>query len=56
MAAGRQLLVAPGVASTVLLPNERPAGDVLDEALPPAVAFHLLDEGRLTTHFRMVGP
>jgi 3',5'-cyclic-AMP phosphodiesterase len=54
--AGRQLLVAPGVASTVLLPDERPAGDILDETLPPAVAFHLLDQGRLTTHFRVVGP
>jgi Icc protein len=52
--AGRQLLVAPGVASTVLLPAERPAGDVLDDRLPPAVAFHLLDDGRLTTHFRVV--
>jgi 3',5'-cyclic-AMP phosphodiesterase len=53
--AGRQLLVAPGVASTVLLPAERPAGDVIDDTLPPAVAFHLLEEGRLTTHFRVVG-
>jgi 3',5'-cyclic AMP phosphodiesterase CpdA len=52
--AGRQLLVAPGVASTLLLPAERPADDVLDDRLPPAVAFHLLDDGRLTTHFRVV--
>ena len=54
-AAGRQLLVAPGVASTLLLPAERPAGDVLDGDAPAAIAFHLLDEGRLTTHFRVVG-
>jgi Icc protein len=53
--AGRQLVVAPGVASTLLLPAERPAGDVLDEGAPAAVAFHLLDDDRLTTHFRVVG-
>ena len=53
--AGRQLLVAPGVASTLLLPAERPAGDVLDEGAPASIAFHLLEDGRLTTHFRVVG-
>ena len=53
--AGRQLLVAPGVASTLLLPAERPTGDVLDGDAPPAIAFHLLDGDRLTTHFRVVG-
>ena len=52
---GRQLLIAPGVASTVLLPAERPTGDVLDDDAPAGVAFHLLDDGRLTTHFRVVG-
>ena len=31
---GRQLLIAPGVASTVLLPAERPTGDVLDDGAP----------------------
>jgi Icc protein len=53
--AGRQLLVAPGVASTLLLPAERPAGDILDGHAPAAIAFHLLEDGRLTTHFRVVG-
>jgi 3',5'-cyclic-AMP phosphodiesterase len=53
--AGRQLLVAPGVASTLLLPGEHPGGDLLDEGAPAAIAFHLLDDGRLTTHFRVVG-
>jgi 3',5'-cyclic-AMP phosphodiesterase len=53
--AGRQLLVAPGVASTLLLPAERPAGGALDGGAPAAIAFHLLDGGRLTTHFRVVG-
>jgi 3',5'-cyclic AMP phosphodiesterase CpdA len=51
--AGRPLLVAPGVVSTLKLPWER--GDVLDYALPPAVAFHILDDDRrLTTHYRVV--
>jgi len=51
--AGRPLLVAPGVASTLKLPWER--GDVLDYALPPAVAFHILDDSRrLTTHYRVI--
>jgi 3',5'-cyclic-AMP phosphodiesterase len=52
---GRQLVVAPGVASTAWLPVERPDGDVLDDDAPASVAFHLLDGGRLTTHFRVVG-
>lgn len=51
--AGRPLLVAPGVVSTVKLPWER--GDVVDYDLPPAVAFHILDEDRrLTTHYRVI--
>jgi 3',5'-cyclic-AMP phosphodiesterase len=51
--AGRPLLVAPGVASTLKLPWEH--GDVLDRDLPPAVAFHILDdEWRLTTHYRVI--
>jgi 3',5'-cyclic AMP phosphodiesterase CpdA len=51
--AGRPLLVAPGVVSTLKLPWE-PGGPV-DLDLPPAVAFHILDdERRLTTHYRVV--
>ncbi|MEU9234294.1 metallophosphoesterase [Streptomyces subrutilus] len=55
--AGRTLLVAPGVVSTLRLPWERQTGPDhhvhLDE--PPAVAFHVLGEdGRLTTHYRVV--
>jgi Icc protein len=55
--AGRQLLVAPGVASTALLPIEQPDpdGQVLDGDAPAAIAFHLWDGGRLTTHLRVVG-
>lgn len=51
--AGRPLLVAPGVVSTLRLPWE--GGDVVDHDLPPAVAFHVLDDDlRLTTHYRVV--
>ncbi|MFE1900615.1 metallophosphoesterase [Streptomyces yangpuensis] len=55
--AGRPLLVAPGVVSTLRLPWEARTGSSehvhLDE--PPAVAFHVLgDDGRLTTHYRVV--
>ncbi|MFJ8016083.1 metallophosphoesterase [Streptomyces sp. NPDC096339] len=58
--AGRPVLVAPGVVSTVRLPWEAQRGAAewvhLDE--PPAVAFHVIgDDGRLTTHYRVVmGP
>ncbi|MFJ3876405.1 metallophosphoesterase [Streptomyces sp. NPDC090077] len=55
--AGRPLLVAPGVVSTLRLPWEERTGPDhhvhLDE--PPAVAFHVLGgDGRLTTHYRVV--
>ncbi|MFJ2594034.1 metallophosphoesterase [Streptomyces erythrochromogenes] len=55
--AGRPLMVAPGVVSTLRLPWEGRTGSSehvhLDE--PPAVAFHVLgDDGRLTTHYRVV--
>ncbi|NKZ03994.1 phosphodiesterase [Actinomadura latina] len=51
--AGRPLLTAPGVVSTLVFP--RRGGDVADHGAPPGVAFHLLDDGgRLTTHFRTV--
>ncbi|AHH97627.1 metallophosphoesterase [Kutzneria albida] len=50
--AGRPVLVAPGVVSTVLLPWER-AGHI-DLVAPPMVAFHVLHEdGRLSTHYRV---
>jgi Icc protein len=51
--AGRPLLVAPGVVSTLVLPWEH--GEIADEQAPVAVAFHILDEQqRLTTHYRVV--
>lgn len=51
--AGRPLLVAPGVVSTLALPWE--ADETVIPALPPAVAFHVLtDDRRLITHYRVV--
>lgn len=58
--AGRPLLVAPGVLSTLRLPWEYDAAttdwpDWIDYGQPPALAFHVLDDaGRLTTHFRVL--
>jgi Icc protein len=52
--AGRPLVVAPGVATTAMLPLERPEGPVLDAELPASIAFHVPDGGRLTSHFRVV--
>ena len=51
--AGRPLLVAPGVVSTLRFPWE-PGDEVVDYALPPAVAYHVLEDTRITTHFRVV--
>ncbi|MFG2000843.1 metallophosphoesterase [Spirillospora sp. NPDC048911] len=52
--AGRPLLVAPGVVSTIRLPWEG-GDDLVHLDQPPALAFHVLDdEGRLTTHFRTI--
>jgi Icc protein len=51
--AGRPVIVSPGVVSTAMLPWED--DQVLNFELPPAVAFHILDdELRLTTHYRVV--
>ncbi|MEU7532483.1 metallophosphoesterase [Saccharothrix sp. NPDC042600] len=51
--AGKPLRVAPGVVNTLLLPWE--SDRVIDLDLPPAIAFHVLsDDGRLTTHYRVV--
>jgi 3',5'-cyclic AMP phosphodiesterase CpdA len=54
--AGRPLLVAPGVVSTVKLPWEvRDGEDVVHLDHAPSLAFHVLhDDRRLTTHFRPV--
>lgn len=55
--AGRPLLVAPGVVSTLRLPWEHGPGreSAVHEELPPALLFHVIGEdGRLTTHYRCV--
>ncbi|WP_409235960.1 metallophosphoesterase [Streptomyces sp. PA5.6] len=55
--ADRPLLVAPGVVSTLRLPWEPQSHPThhVHRDLPPAVAFHVLDDtGRLTTHYRTV--
>ncbi|MEV5575307.1 metallophosphoesterase [Spirillospora sp. NPDC052269] len=55
--AGRPLLAAPGVVSTLRLPWEHRShpGDYVFLDQPPALAFHILDDtGRLTTHYRSV--
>jgi 3',5'-cyclic-AMP phosphodiesterase len=50
--AGRPMLVAPGVDSTMRLPWED--GEDPDMHAPPGVAFHVLVGHRLTTHYRVV--
>jgi 3',5'-cyclic AMP phosphodiesterase CpdA len=51
--AGRPLLVAPGVVSTLHLPWE--TAEIVDEQRPPALAFHVIDaDRRVTTHYRLV--
>nr|WP_324615424.1 hypothetical protein [Streptomyces sp. NRRL S-920] len=55
--ANRPLLVAPGVVSTLRLPWEPQTTPThhIHRDLPPALAFHVLDDtGRLTTHYRVV--
>ncbi|MDT0401823.1 MULTISPECIES: metallophosphoesterase [Streptomyces] len=51
--AGRPVLVGPGVTWTLRLPWE--GEQIADRDAPVGLAFHILDdEGRLTTHFRVV--
>ncbi|MFE7897966.1 phosphodiesterase [Streptomyces sp. NPDC057424] len=53
--AGRPLLCAPGIVSTALLPWEQgPDSSWKTQAAPPALTFHLYEEGRLTSHVRAV--
>ncbi|HCT77354.1 MAG TPA: metallophosphoesterase [Micromonosporaceae bacterium] len=56
--AGRPVLVAPGVTSTLCLPWEV-GGDLawkntIDYGQPPGLAFHIIDGTRITTHFRFL--
>lgn len=51
--AGRPLMVGPGVPWTLRLPWE--GEQIADRDAPVGLAFHVLDDdGRLTTHFRVV--
>ncbi|MEU8267927.1 phosphodiesterase [Sphaerisporangium sp. NPDC049002] len=55
--AGLPVYVAPGVASTGLLPQESTAWPPVDFDLPPGFALHVLTgDGRLTSHARVVLP
>jgi len=52
--AGRPLIVAPGIHSSLRFPWED-AQTFLDAAVAPAIAIHILDDDqRLTTHFRSI--
>jgi 3',5'-cyclic-AMP phosphodiesterase len=48
--AGRPLLIGGGVVSTVTAAAEAPP--VLWYAAPPSFALHLVEDGRVTTHWR----
>lgn len=50
--AERPLVVAPGVASTLNLPFE--GSDWVNATQGPGLAFHVIDDHRLTTHFRVL--
>jgi 3',5'-cyclic-AMP phosphodiesterase len=50
--AGRPLVVAPGVVSTAVLPFV--SDELVSYEPPPSVAFHVLDDRSLVTHFRSV--
>ncbi|QWF83124.1 metallophosphoesterase [Amycolatopsis sp. CA-230715] len=58
--AGIPLHIAPGVVSTLLMPWEENGtrewadGGPVDLDGPPSLAFHVYDEGRLITHYRVV--
>ncbi|WP_077796108.1 phosphodiesterase [Streptomyces sp. JHA26] len=53
--AGRPLLCAPGIISTALLPWEQgPDSSWTSHEAPPALAFHLYEGGRITSHVRVV--
>ncbi|MGY0235303.1 metallophosphoesterase [Longispora urticae] len=50
--AGLPLLVGPGVVSTLMLEWEGRGHLSFED--PPGIAFHVLDDGHLTTHYRTV--
>ncbi|KPC90099.1 phosphodiesterase [Streptomyces albus] len=52
--AGVPLVAAPGVVSTLRMPWEEQEAGPMDYELPPMLAYHVHENGRLTTHFRVV--
>ncbi|AWS47640.1 metallophosphoesterase [Streptosporangium sp. 'caverna'] len=52
--AGLPLVVAPGVISTLMLTPELASPSPVDFGLPPQIAMHVFEDGRLTTHFRPI--
>ena len=50
--AGLPVLVGGGLVSTV--PTDAEDLPVLDLDQPPTIAFHLLEDGHLVTHWRVV--
>jgi 3',5'-cyclic AMP phosphodiesterase CpdA len=52
--AGLPLFVAPGVISTLMLASELASPRPLDFDLPPQIAMHVFEDGRLTTHVRPI--
>jgi 3',5'-cyclic-AMP phosphodiesterase len=50
--AGKPLVVAPGIVSTLAPPWESTAEYGVEYGLPPAFAYHVFANGDLVTHFR----
>ena len=53
--ADRPLVVAPGVSTTAVLPWEE-SETSMHSAEPPGVAFHVVTEHQVVTHFRTAQP
>ncbi|GLZ80287.1 3',5'-cyclic adenosine monophosphate phosphodiesterase CpdA [Actinorhabdospora filicis] len=51
--AGRPLLIAPGVVSTLRLDWE-PGESITTLDAPPGIAYHVVEDGRVMTHWRTV--
>ncbi|MFC0432739.1 metallophosphoesterase [Kutzneria buriramensis] len=49
--AGRPLVIAPAVTYALRMPWE--GGDIRNWDQPPGVAFHVIDDSRIITHFRV---
>ena len=53
--AGVPLRVCPSVSMTILLDQEAGTVPFFDRAAPPGFAIHILEDGRLASHVRVVG-